>query len=176
MKCEEFAMQMQWRAGIVRRGQGETVSLGGLGVDFKMAGSATNGTFSIVEHPVDAGRLVPPHTHTREDELTYVIEGEMGARIGDDILAAHTGDYVFKPRNVPHTFWNPGPAPLRIMEIIWPPDFDAFFRELAVLYSAGGGRPDPDSAEELAARYGSVFHFDWVPELTSRYGLKLLGE
>ncbi len=169
-------MPMQQRARIVRRGEGEAVSLGGLGVDFKVAGNATGGAFSIVEHPVEAGRLVPPHTHTREDELSYVIEGEMGARIGDEIVLAQVGDYVFKPRNVPHTFWNPGPAPLRIIEIIWPPDFDTFFRELAVLYAAGGGRPDPSKAEELAARYGNVFHFDWVPELTSRFGLKLLGE
>ena len=169
-------MQMRQGARIVRRGDGERVWLGGLGVDFKVSGSATNDAFSIVEHPVAAGRLVPPHTHTREDELSYVIEGEMGARIGDDIVTAHAGDYVFKPRNVPHTFWNPGPAPLRIMEIIWPPDFDAFFRELAVLYEAGGGRPDPARADELASRYGNVFHFDWVPDLRSRFGLKLLGE
>src|SRR6266571_7112565 len=90
MKKRGFAMQQQG-ARIVRRGEGERVWLGGLGVDFKVSGSATNDAFSIVEHPVDAGRLVPPHTHTREDELSYVIEGEMGARIGDDILTAHAG-------------------------------------------------------------------------------------
>ncbi len=169
-------MKTQQPALIVHPRESEAVSLGGLGVDFKVAGGATGGTFSIVEHPVDAGRLVPPHTHTREDELSYVLEGEMGARIGDLILVARAGDYVFKPRNVPHTFWNPGPAPLRIIEIIWPPDFDAFFRELAVLYAVGGGGPDPKKAAELAARFGCVFHFEWVPELKARYGLKLLGE
>ena len=169
-------MQSQQPALIVHQGEGEAVWLGGLGVNFKVAGNMTGGTFSIVEHPVDAGRLVPPHTHTREDELSYVIEGEMGARIGDEIVVACAGDYVFKPRNVPHAFWNAGPAPLRIIEIIWPPDFEAFFRELAELYAAGGGSPDPEKAADLAGRYGNVFHFDWVPELTSRYGLKLLGD
>lgn len=164
------------RARVVHPGEGGSVWLGGLGVDFKVSGDATGGSFSIVEHPVDPGRLVPPHTHTREDELSYVIEGEMGARIGDDICIARAGDYVFKPRNVPHTFWNAGAAPLRIMELIWPPDFDAFFRELAALYTEGGGRPDPDRATVLAERYGCVFHFDWVPELKARFGLKLLGE
>lgn len=171
-------MKTQARAvpRVIRRGEGESVWLGGLGVDFKVAGVASGGSFSIVEHPVDPGRLVPPHTHSREDELSYVIDGEMGARIGDEVFVARAGDYVFKPRNVPHTFWNPGPRPLRIIELIWPPDFDGFFRELATLYSEGGGSPDPARTAALAARYGCVFHFDWVPDLKARYGLRLLGE
>ncbi len=169
-------MPTRARPRVIRGGEGESVWLGGLGVDFKVGGADTRGSFSIVEHPVEAGRLVPPHVHTREDELSYVIEGEMGARVGDDFVVAHAGDYVFKRRNVPHTFWNPGPAPLRIIEVIWPPDFDAFFRDLAILYAEGGGRPDPNRAEDLAGRYGCVFHFDWIPELKARFGLKLLGE
>jgi mannose-6-phosphate isomerase-like protein (cupin superfamily) len=161
---------------LLRRGRGDRVWLGGLGVDFKVSGSATSGALSIVEHPVEPNRLVPPHVHTREDELSFVIEGEMGVRIGSDTFLARAGDYVLKPRDIPHTFWNPGPARLRILELIWPPSFDSFFRELAGLYDAGGGRPDPGLADELAARYGCTFYFDWVPELKARYGLRLLGE
>lgn len=53
--------------------EGKSVRLGGLGVDFKIAGEQTGGLFSIVEHPIDPGVLVPPHTHTREDEFSYLL-------------------------------------------------------------------------------------------------------
>lgn len=60
--------------------EGETVWLGGLGVIFKIAAEETGGAFAVVEHPIEPGRLVPPHIHEREDELSYVLEGEIGAR------------------------------------------------------------------------------------------------
>src|SRR5437867_9028781 len=110
---------------------GKSVWLGGLGVDFKIAADATGGAFAIVEHPIEPGRLVPPHVHTREDEFSYVIEGEIGVRVGDQEAQAPQGSYIFKPRGVPHTFWNAGTQLARIIEIISPPGLDKFFEELA---------------------------------------------
>ncbi len=54
---------------------GRLVWLGGLGVNFKLYGEDTKDAFSIVEHPIEPGVLVPPHTHTYEDEFSYVLEG-----------------------------------------------------------------------------------------------------
>ena len=96
---------------VVEAEQGDLVHLGGIGVHYKIPGEATGGAFSIVEHPVEPGVLVPPHVHTREDEFSFVIEGEIGVRIGDRVFTAGPGAYVVKPRGVPHTFWNCGPAP-----------------------------------------------------------------
>src|SRR5689334_11997330 len=89
---------------VVRPGEGQQVDLGGLGVTFKIWGKQTGGQLAIVEHPIAPRRLVPPHVHTLEDELSYVLEGRVGVRIGDGALEVETGSYVFKPRNVPHTF------------------------------------------------------------------------
>ena len=64
--------------------EGEHVQIGpGLGVVFKIEGHETGGAFSIVEHPIKPRALVIPHVHEREDEFSYVLEGEIGARIGD---------------------------------------------------------------------------------------------
>src|SRR5580704_16017222 len=63
-------------------------------------------TRSAPELGTDPGRMVPPHVHAHEDEFSYILEGEIGARIGDEVLQATTGSYVFKPRGLPHTFWN----------------------------------------------------------------------
>jgi mannose-6-phosphate isomerase-like protein (cupin superfamily) len=51
------------------------------------------------------------HRHTREDEYSYVLEGRMGALLGEEVLVAGPGDLVFKPRNQWHTFWNAGDEP-----------------------------------------------------------------
>src|SRR5437762_9813286 len=67
---------------------GAAVALGGIGVCFKVPGAATGGAFSIVEHPVRPGTLVPPHVHADEDELSNVLEGTFGVRVGDAVLEA----------------------------------------------------------------------------------------
>ena len=145
----------------VMPGEGPAVSLGGIGVVFKIDGSETGAAFSIVEHPVEPGALVPPHVHTREDEYSFVLEGEVGARIGDRDLSAGPGAYILKPRGIPHTFWNAGSTPARLLEIISPAGFERYFEE---------------KVGELAARYDLAFvHPEWVPDLTAKYGVSLLG-
>src|SRR5262249_3225723 len=96
---------------VVRPGEGKSVNFGGLGAQFKVWGYQTSGRLAIVENPIAPYRLVPPHVHTMEDELSYVLEGKIGVRIGDEIVEAKRGTYVYKPFNVRHTVWNPGPRP-----------------------------------------------------------------
>ena len=153
----------------------KSVWLGGIGVDFKIANEQTGGLFSIIEHQIDPGILVPPHTHTREDEFSYVLEGEVGARIGDQVLQATPGCYIIKPRGILHTFWNAGNKPARLIEIISPAGFEKFFAEMAEL-SQGGGPLDFEKLTQLANGYGQTFDMNWVPELTAKYNLKLLGQ
>jgi len=98
--------------------EGKAVSLGGFGAIFKIPGDSSEGRFSIVEHPIDPGRMVHPHVHAHEDEFSYILEGEIGARVGDEVLQATTGSYVFKPRGLPHTFWNATTQPARLLELI----------------------------------------------------------
>jgi hypothetical protein len=78
------------------------------------------------------------------------------------------GCYVMKPRGLMHKFWNAGPGPARLLEVIAPAGFETYFIELAEA-------EDPGRRQELAAKYGVTYSSDWVAELTSRYNLKLLG-
>ena len=163
------------RLVIVRPGEGQRVNLGGMGVEFKIWGEQTGHQLAVVEHPIEARRLVPPHVHTLEDELSYVVEGRIGVRIGDEIAEVEAGSYVYKPRNVPHTFWNPTDRPARLLEIICPAGFERYFAEIADLF-AGGGTPGGPEHQAIAARYQESHSLAWVPELKARFGLKLLGE
>jgi len=108
-----------------------------------------------VEHPIEPGRLVLPHVHLRKDEYSYVLEGTIGARVGDHEVVAGPGSYLFKPRGLMHTFWNAGPGPARLLEVIAPAGFEAYFAELA---EAG----DPGRRQGLAAKYGVTYSSDWV--------------
>jgi mannose-6-phosphate isomerase-like protein (cupin superfamily) len=160
---------------VVSPEQGNLVDLGGLGVVFKVAGERVRGTVSLVEHPMEPGRLVPPHVHGAEDEVSYVLEGRFGVRIGDVEAVAGPGSYIIKPREVPHTFWNPGPEPARLIEVIVPASFEHFFRQLGAL-AAEMPEDFEQRRAELGTSYNLAFVPEWVPELKQKYGLKLLGE
>jgi hypothetical protein len=111
----------------------------------------------------------PLHRHSREDEYSYVLEGRMGALLGDDVVYAEAGDLVHKPRNQWHTFWNAGDEPCRILEIIAPGGFEKFFDELV---DAGlAGPPQPKWVAALGARYGLEFDFASIPVLCERFGV-----
>lgn len=156
----------------VRAGEGHATRLQGFGVHHKIAGEVVGGRFAIVEHPLEPGVLGPPHTHSKEDEICYVIEGRVGARVGDDIIDAGPGDYVLQPRGIPHAIWNATTEPARILQIITPAGFERYFAELAELVERQVGPFDP-RREELRARYGIAGNPAWVPELEARFGVKL---
>src|SRR3954464_12142415 len=127
--------------------------LGSIGVRFLIDGLDAGERFSLVEHPMSPRALAAPvHRHTREDEYSFVLEGRMGALLGDEVVEAGPGDLVFKPRDQRHTFWNAGEAPCRILEIISPGGFEKFFEELDAL--GGALHAEPEALAALSARYG----------------------
>ena len=151
--------------------EGDRLDLGpGLGIVFKLEADQTGGAFSVVEHPVEPRALVWPHVHEKNDEFSYVLEGEIGVRIGEQEFTAGPGTYVRKPRGIPHTFWNPTDRPARLLEIISPAGLEVFFRELGEML-AGPGQPDFAALAALPERYGIRGQEEWIPELAQRYGL-----
>ena len=147
--------------------------LGSIGVRFMIDGVEAGERFSLVEHPMSPRALAAPlHRHTREDEYSYVLQGRMGALLGDDVVEAGPGDLVFKPRNQWHTFWNAGDEPCRILEIISPAGFEHFFQELVATWAARSRRTRRRSAQ-LNERYGLEMQPETVPELLERFGLQI---
>ncbi len=156
-------------------GEGKAVQIGGggLGVVFKLFGTDTGGRFAVVEHPLAPGILAgPSHVHHQEDEASYVLEGEIMAQIGDQLIQASVGTLVFKPKGIPHTFWNQGSVPARILEIISPAGFEHYFEELAELVT-------PDSPPyiprlmNLAQKYNLELDMSSVPVLSQKYHVSL---
>ena len=145
--------------------------LGGCGARFMIWGEESGGGFSLVEHPIPPRSLCAPlHRHDGVDEWSYVLEGRMGALLGDDVIYAEAGDLAFKPRDQWHTFWNAGDTPCRILEIISPAGFEVFFRELSDM---GGVTADPEALAQLNERYGLIMQPESVPGLLERFGLRV---
>jgi mannose-6-phosphate isomerase-like protein (cupin superfamily) len=159
---------------IVGPDDGKAGFLGSIGVRFMVDGDETDQDFSLVEHPMSPRALAAPlHLHTREDEYSYILEGRMGALLGEEVVEAGPGDLVFKPRNQWHTFWNAGDEDCRILEIIAPAGFEKFFAELDAM--GGAIKADPADLTALGERYGTRFQLESVPELVERFGL-VVGE
>ncbi|GAA1646902.1 hypothetical protein GCM10009744_42600 [Kribbella alba] len=128
----------------------------------------TGGGFSLVEHTLAPHVLAAPlHLHTREDEYSFVLEGRLGALLGDDEVFADAGTLVFKPRGQWHTFWNAGDQPVRLLEIISPGGLEQLFRKLG----EPGGEYDPGTLPALAASYGCEVDFERTMPIVERHGL-----
>lgn len=146
--------------------EGDSFDFGGFGVQWKIPGDIVGGRFAIVHHPLAPRALAAPlHYHHNEDELSFVIRGTLGALLGDDVVEARTGTWVFKPRHQWHTFWNAGDAPCEIIEVISPSGFENYFREVAAAWG------DVERFGEINQKYSLDMRFDSVPDLCRRFGV-----
>jgi quercetin dioxygenase-like cupin family protein len=155
---------------VVQPGQGDEGFLGTIGVVFKLDSADTGGDVSIVEHPFPVGSIVPAHLHTREDEFSFVLEGEIGFCSEGKEAVLGAGGYITKPRGEVHTMWNAGKVPARMIEIISPGGFEGFFRELSALVASG--ELSPEKLGGIADAYGlELARPDWLGDINKRYDL-----
>lgn len=151
---------------VVRPSDREAFDFGGFGVEWAIDGPETGGRFSIVHHPLAPRALAAPlHYHHNEDEYSYVLEGTLGALLGDDVVEAGPGTWVHKPRGQWHTFWNAGDTPCQIIEVISPAGFEDFFREAAAVWG------DAEQFAAICAKYALDMDIESVPVLCKRFGL-----
>ncbi len=145
---------------------GEAFDFGGLGVNWKIDGRLTENRFAIVHHPIAPHALAAPlHLHHKEDEYSYVLAGKMGALLGEDVVFAEAGLWVYKPRHQWHTFWNAGETPCEIIEIISPAGFEQYFREVAAAWG------DMQRFQQINDRYALEMDFASVATLCERFNL-----
>ena len=138
-----------------------------------LASSASGGRLSLVEHPLAPRALGSPmHTHSREDEYSYILDGQIGVQVGDEVIVAGPGDVIAKPSGIPHAFWNAGDEPARVLEIITPGGFEDYFASLGEFLTAGGP-PDPAARHALTQRFGLDLDTGSIPQLAAAHNLRL---
>jgi quercetin dioxygenase-like cupin family protein len=133
----------------------------------KVRAEHTDGVVAVIEETVPSRRLISPHTH-QNDVWVYVLSGEVGILVGDQIDVARAGSWALKPRNVVHAMWNAGTVPARVIEVLTPAGTERWFEEIAGL--ADGDRAGFD---EACRRHRIHFLSDshWTPELKRRFDL-----
>jgi mannose-6-phosphate isomerase-like protein (cupin superfamily) len=154
---------------VMKAGTGEILGPPEFAQDrFLLDGPDTGGRVALVEHLLSANVLAGPlHRHTREDEFSYVLEGRVGAVLGDQQVVVEAGDLLHKPRGQWHTFWNAGDEPARILEVISPAGLEDLFRRFG-----DAGYPEPDELVAMAAEFGAEVDLDGTMAVVERYGLR----
>jgi len=118
-------------APLVSPGSGRVLMDGPLGAVLLAGTADTHGAVSLVVHPIAPRTLGSPvHTHTHEDEWTYVLES----------------------RGVAHAFWNATDGPARLLEVITRGGFETYFEGLGRILAD----PEPDLAALAAAECSSA--------------------
>jgi mannose-6-phosphate isomerase-like protein (cupin superfamily) len=124
---------------------------------FKATSEQTQGLFALKESRSVRGSGPPLHVHEREDEACYVIEGDVTLFIGDEIVSASAGSWIYLPRRTPHSLRIDSDQ-ARMLWLIVPGGFDSFFTELFPAARADGTsdteQPDVEHMAATAARYG----------------------
>ena len=108
-------------------GAGRTVTHGGgTSTELKLAGEQSGGDWAVVEWRLCASDEPPIHTHTREDETLYVLEGAITAYVGDEKIEVEAGSYAALPKNVPHGLTVRGEE-VRLLVTLEPAGAEYFF-------------------------------------------------
>ena len=153
---------------------GDSVFFRSLGTIYKVLTDTVNGTVGIVEHTLQPNSLgAPMHKHTREDEISYVLEGELSVIQDGKVQKAGPGQFIVKPRDIFHTFWNARQQTVRFIEFITPGEFQYYFAEMAP-YLRQGQPVQMDKMRETAAKYGLIVDPYAADEIVKQYGLKPL--
>jgi quercetin dioxygenase-like cupin family protein len=125
----------------------------------------TGGAVAIMDMTAPRGAEPPPHLHTREDEMFYLLEGEVDFHIGDNVIKAKAGASVFAPRQVPHRFSIQTPT-ARFLVVITPGQFLSYFLDFSLPTNEPAIAPPlgPPPAEfiermvtQLAQQHGVLF-------------------
>src|SRR5262245_14410018 len=128
-----------------------------------LSGADTGGTYCLLEVSLAPGMAVPRHTHTREDEVYFVLAGELEAIVGEETFVLHPGDTLLAPRDIPHKLRNSGNTTNHYLLMFSPSGFEEFVMATAVPAPDNAVAPTEPPTEavrnvrELAADYGIVF-------------------
>ncbi|HMG89210.1 MAG TPA: cupin domain-containing protein [Chryseolinea sp.] len=149
----------------------QSVHFRALGTTYKVLSQSVGGSAAIIEHTLEAMSLgAPMHKHTRENEISYVLEGELSVIQNGEVQTAGPGQFIVKPMGIFHTFWNAGNKMVRFIEIITPGNFEYYFAELAP-FLLKGQPPQMDRVRETGQKYGLIVDPDAAAEIIKKYGL-----
>ena len=130
-------------------------TVGQLGIRYLIDGSET-GSMGVFELTVPPGSNVPPpHSHSNNEEIVYVLEGTLRYSVGADSRDLTPGQTMHTPKGVVHGFSNPFDDPVRALIVLSPDIGHQYFKDVAAVVNKGGP-PDKATLVAVMGRYGLV--------------------
>ncbi|MEX2458169.1 MAG: cupin domain-containing protein [Actinomycetota bacterium] len=139
----------------------------------KLTGEQTGGQFSLTEMLYPAGAIVPRHVHHPNDELFYILEGELTMEVAGRPIEARAGTSIFIPRETPHGFQVGPSGPVRYLMHYSPAGFEGFILESGqpardlTLPPPPEGSPSPEQIREIDAMMVECYGCEWVEDPTN---------
>ena len=101
----------------------------------KARGDETGNALSAFVSTPAAREGPPLHSHAREDELMYFLEGDFRTKLDGTVRDAPSGSMIFIPKGAPHAWQNTGTETGRVLFAFIPasPGMEDFFRRFAEL-------------------------------------------
>ncbi len=122
----------------------------------RLTSAQSDGSIYIFESTFEAGAGNRMHVHSREDEITYVLEGALEVRLQDRTAVLGAGGVGRLPKLLPHAIRNPLETPSRYLFLAVPGGLDRWFD--AVAAGRDEGSLDDAGFDSLSADFG----IDWL--------------
>jgi quercetin dioxygenase-like cupin family protein len=116
--------------------EGPAYGFHGARIVIKASGERTLGQLGVMESTYPPGLSVRTHVHRGEDEMFYLLTGELTGYCDEDGWIARAGSFVFVPRDRPHSFTVTSAGPATALVITGPSQLD---RQIAAR-----GEPAPE--------------------------------
>ncbi len=139
---------------IVLKDEGQKLNIIGDHQQIKLTGKDTNGQFLAIYQDNPPNTQIPMHVHQNEDEIYKILEGEVEFTVGGNITVLRSGDTIFLPKNIPHTWKVVGTSNAKAYLDIFPAGLETMFEELSKLPA---GPPDFPKVAEICGRFGIKF-------------------
>jgi quercetin dioxygenase-like cupin family protein len=139
---------------IVRQLEGKLLNVLGDNQIVKLTGQDTNGQFALIVQDNPPNAEIPTHIHINEDELFTILEGEVEFKLGEKTEILTGGDFIFLPRDIPHSFKVIGTKNAKTIVTLTPAGLENMFEELSQLPA---GPPDFAKVAQICNNYGVSF-------------------
>ena len=156
-----MTQQLTDRIVAVPAGEGEARWWFGQLAIMKATGASTDGRYTLVEITVGPGYRTPLHVHHHEDEGFWVLDGHAAFTVGEQMIDAPVGTYLYAPRDIPH-MWAAGPDGARVLYLFSPAGIEGLIEDMSV------------PAEQLVAPPRDIAPPRNAPEIARRYGCEIL--
>jgi quercetin dioxygenase-like cupin family protein len=152
------------KAKVVRPGEGECVWMTGNQYTFQAVAEDTGGSYTLFEGVIPPGAGPPPHSHSREVEGIYVLQGELTFYVEDETFQLGPGCFINLPQGVVHSFKNQGVETARMLDLVAPSGMENFIRETGRPVTDRSARPAKVTREDI----------DRVTAVAPKYGIEIV--